>query len=162
MMIDSPPAAVAAPAYAHASATFEVKVALPMPQAMTLFGPERERVWAGKDWDPHFLYPSPPADQNGAVFTVLHGDRSSIWVTSQHDPARGYIQYVVFQPGLMTTTIDIWFNRDGNGARASVTYTRTALSPEANEHVPVLIQGDRQKGPEWESQIAAYLRAGGH
>jgi len=42
-----------------------------------LFGPNGERAWAGKHWDPAFVYPLPAHDVEGAVFTVSHGPFSA-------------------------------------------------------------------------------------
>jgi hypothetical protein len=45
------------PQLAHVSTTFRFQLAAPLARVAPLFGPEGERCWAGKDWDPHFLYP---------------------------------------------------------------------------------------------------------
>jgi len=61
---------------------FEFVVEAPMERAAPLFGPEGERCWAGERWDPKFVYPQPVKDEEGAVFTVLHGGQKSVWVIS--------------------------------------------------------------------------------
>ena len=46
---------------------FELTVPLPYAETAPLFGPEGERVWAGKHWNPQFLYPQTPHDEQGAT-----------------------------------------------------------------------------------------------
>lgn len=43
----------------HAKYSFEFEVAEPFGPVAPLFGPEGERAWAGKEWEPEFLYPQP-------------------------------------------------------------------------------------------------------
>jgi hypothetical protein len=45
----------------------------PFAKAAPLFGPEGERAWAGKHWNPEFIHPQPARDVEGAVFTIQHG-----------------------------------------------------------------------------------------
>lgn len=162
MSPDAPPAAVTLPARAHATVSFEFTIEAPMAYAAPLFGPQGERAWAGDDWDPQFIYPTPPRDVQGAVFTLAHGQHPSVWVNTRFDLVQGRMQYVVFLAGLMVTTIDVALEPDGAGTRARVTYTRTALSPAADEHVGELSRADAIKGPQWHDAIAALLRAQAH
>ena len=74
----TPPAPVA---LAHVSNSFHFLVHAPLGRAAPLFGPEGERVWAGEEWNPQFLYPQPAKDVPGAVFTVQQGDRKSVWIS---------------------------------------------------------------------------------
>lgn len=54
----------------HAIDTFRFQLAAPLGRVAPLFGPEGERCWAGKHWNPQFLHPQPARDTEGAVFTV--------------------------------------------------------------------------------------------
>ena len=58
---------------AHVSNSFQFVVRTPLYRAAALFGPEGERCWAGRHWNPEFLYPQPGKDVQGAVFTIQHG-----------------------------------------------------------------------------------------
>ena len=62
------------PSRAHVSNSFSFTVNAAMHDAAPLFGPEGERVWAGDDWNPQFVFPIPARDVEGAVFTVRHGE----------------------------------------------------------------------------------------
>ncbi len=123
-----------------------------------LFGPNGERAWAGKHWDPQFVYPQPANDTEGAVFTIQHGPFTATWVTTQFDMDDRHFQFVYFMPGLMVTDIDVRFEPVNPDATAvNVVYTRTALTPEGNQHVTAMTEGDKTAGKEWQQAIDEYL-----
>jgi hypothetical protein len=127
-------------------------------EAAALFGPEGERPWAGKHWDPQFIFPLPARDEQGAVFTIKHGPLSAVWVVAQHDVEARHFHYVYFISNLMVTTIDVRFAVvDASTTRVHVTYARTAMTPEGDEHVAAMSKGDRQSGAEWQEALDAYL-----
>lgn len=146
---------------ARIQTTFDFVVHAPIAQTMPLFGPEGERPWAGKHWHPKFLYPQPAADVQGAVFTIQHGPLNAVWVNTLFDKEARHFQYVYFLPGLMVTVIDVRFKPSGADSTAvNVVYTRTALTPEGNEHVKTMSEDDKTAGPDWEHAIEAYLSKG--
>ena len=137
---------------------FDLKVRLPYPDAAPLFGPEGERVWAGKHWNPQFVYPQPAHDEQGAVFTVQHGPVTATWVNTLFDLEERHFIYAYFIPGIMVTTIDVRFTPAGADAtKVHVVYMRTALTAEGNEHVTALTAGDKSAAHEWQQAIDAYL-----
>ena len=126
--------------------------------AAPLFGPVGERAWAGEDWNPQFVFPTPARDVEGAVFTVQHGEHTAVWINTVFDLETGRMQYVYVLADLLATTIDVRLHAiDRTHTRVDVTYTRTALRPEANEHVLHMGKHDGEQGPEWEAAIHAYL-----
>src|SRR5271166_5754869 len=71
----------------HVRTSFDFVVHAPYSVTAPLFGPEGERAWAGKHWDPEFIFPKPArpqtsSDVEGAVFTVRHGPLSAVWVNT--------------------------------------------------------------------------------
>jgi hypothetical protein len=143
---------------AHVRNEFEFTVHAPYRVAAPLFGPEGERAWGGEQWDPHFLYPQPAEDIPGAVFTVQHGHHRSYWVNTAFDFDARHVQYVYVIPDVMTTLIDIHFTEtDAANFKVDVAYERTALNPEANEHVRDAGNSDRNSGKEWSTTINEYL-----
>ena len=143
---------------ARTQTEFDLTVRLPYPQAAALFGPEGERPWAGKHWDPKFLYPQPARDTEGAVFTIHHGPFDAVWVNTAFSLDARHFQYVYFIPGILVTVIDVRFTpRDANSTAVHVTYTRTAITPEGNAHVAALTEGDKKAAPDWQQAIDAYL-----
>lgn len=137
---------------------FDLTVRLPYTEAAPLFGPEGERAWAGKHWDPHFVYPQPAHDEQGAVFSVQHGPVTATWVNTLFDLEGRHFIYAYFIPGIMVTTIDVRFTSpSADTTKVHVVYTRTALTHEGNEHVSALTAGDKSAAHEWQQSIEAYL-----
>lgn len=142
----------------HVSTSFDLMVHAPYAKAAPLFGPEGERAWAGKHWNPEFIHPQPAADVEGAVFTIQRGDRKAVWVNTAFDVEGRHFQYVYFLPDLLVTVIDVRFRPEGADATAvHVVYTRTALTPAGNEHVTAMSEGDKTAGGEWQKAIDEYL-----
>jgi hypothetical protein len=95
----------------------------------------------------------------GAVFRVRHGGHTSLWVNTLFDLGGGRMQYVSMLGDLVVTTIDVRLHAiDAAHTKADVTYVRTALRPEASEHVAELGKHDRDQGKLWEAAINAYLQ----
>ena len=143
---------------AHTETSFDLVVHAPYVETAALFGPEGERVWAGKHWDPQFVYPQPGRDEQGAVFTVAHGPLQAVWVIARHDVEARQFQYVYVLGGLMVCTIDVRFTPvDAGSTGVHVTYARTAVNPEGDAHVAAMTEGDRGAGREWQTAIDQYL-----
>jgi hypothetical protein len=123
-----------------------------------LFGPNGERGWAGKHWNPEFIHPQPGADVEGAVFTVQHGPYRAVWVNTLFDVEARHFQYVYFLPDLIVSVIDVRFKPDGaDSTKVNVVYARTAITPPGNEHVAAMSEIDRTAGKDWQVAIDAYL-----
>ena len=150
----------ASEAVMHTSTSFDLMVHLPLAETAPLFGPEGERPWAGKHWDPQFIHPQPARDEAGAVFTMKHGPMSALWVITQFDVAARHFQYAYFIPDIMATTIDVRFTvLDATTTRVNVVYARTAMTPAGNEHVAAMTEGDKRSGKVWQEEIDQYLAA---
>jgi hypothetical protein len=146
---------------AHTRNEFSFNVDAPFEQVVPLFGAHEERKWAD-GWDPQFVYPTPARDQEGMVFKVAHGQRSSVWINTALDLAAGHIQYAHVLNDAMATMIDIHATRQGpQKTTVTVVYERTALTPEANEHVQHSTKGDENAGKEWGEAMNAYFAKAG-
>jgi len=155
-------AARAADAPVQVKNSFSFKVQAPLREIAPLFGPEGERCWAGKHWNPVFVWPQPAKDTPGAVFTVQHGEHTSVWVNTVFDLAAGRMQYVAMIPGAMTFTVDVRLTAEGASVtKVEVTYTRTALDARLNEDTQAMGKRDRANGPYWKRDIEAALQNGG-
>jgi hypothetical protein len=145
----------------HTRNEFSFTVDAPFEQVVPLFGANEERKWA-HDWDPQFVYPSPARDQQGEVFTVAHGHYSSVWINTALELTTGHIQYAYVLNDAMATLIDIHATRQGpQKTGVTVVYERTALIPDANEHVQHFAKGDENAGKEWEEAMNAYFTKSG-
>jgi len=147
----------------HVSTSFDLVVHALYAETAPLFGPEGERVWAGNDWNPQFLYPQPAQDSEGAVFTIQRGPLNVVWVNTLFDLEARHFQYVYFITDVMVTTIDLRFMPVSNeSTQVNVIYTRTALTPEGNKRVAAMRDHDTHAGKDWQEQIDAYLRSRNH
>lgn len=145
---------------AHARSEFTFTVQAPMAEAFPLFGPEGERPWAGPHWDPQFVWPTPAKDMEGAVFRLHHGHHSATWVNTAFDAHAGRAAYVYIIDGKLATRIDVQLTPENAATtRVRVMYERTALDPSVNPDVEDMARGDPKMGPEWERDIAAYLKS---
>jgi hypothetical protein len=143
---------------AHVRDEFDFTVHAPYRATAPLFGPEGERAWAGGHWNPRFLYPLPARDTQGAVFTVQHGHHYAYWVNTAFDMDARHFQYVYIVPEVMATLIDVRFSEiDPATTKVNVAYERTALNPDANQHVLEAGSSDRNNGNEWGTAINDYL-----
>ena len=144
------------PVSGHAGTEFRFSVNLPYDEAFPLFGAWAEQQWA-PDWKPHFVYPNPPVDREGAVFQVNHRSHSSLWIMTRFDSATGHVQYAFVINIAVMTRIDIEVKRNGSDKTdVSVAYEWTAIDASAAEQVGVLAKQHEGAGAEWERQINAY------
>ena len=142
----------------HTRTESELTVRAPYNIAFPLFGPAGERSWAGADWNPQFIYPSPAADVHGTVFTVKHGPYQAVWVNTAYDVEGHRIQYAYVISNVMVATISLAFlSQDSASTTVTVVYERTALSVAANDLVRQFGAADRARGADWERAINAYL-----
>jgi hypothetical protein len=145
----------------HTRTEFSFTVDAPFDQVAPLFGADEERKWAA-GWNPQFIYPTPAGDQQGMVFKVAHGQFTSAWVNTALDLAVGHIQYAYVLNDAMAVLIDIHLTRQSaQKTGVTVVYERTALLPEANEHVQHFTKGDAGAGKEWGDAINSYFAKAG-
>jgi hypothetical protein len=151
--------ALAPTSQTHVRTAFDLTVRASYEVAFPLFGSNGERSWAGDDWNPQFVYPSPAADVPGAVFTIKHGAHQAVWVNTVFDRQGRHIQYAYLISDVMVTTIDLTFvPLDAATTKVSVIYERTALNVAANDEVRKFGTIDQARGTDWEKAINAYLR----
>jgi HAMP domain-containing protein len=145
----------------RAKSEFIFIVRAPLAVAFPLFGPEGERPWAGRDWDPQFFYPTPARDMEGAVFRIRRGHREAIWVNTIFDIQAGHAAYVSIIDKKIATRIDVQLRQiDPQTTSVRVMYERTALDSSAEDEVEEMARTDPQMGREWEKSISDYLARG--
>jgi hypothetical protein len=143
----------------HVRHDFTLTVPAPYARTFPLFGADRERVWS-PGWAPVFVYPDPAADTAGMVFTVSHEHLRSVWVNTAFDAGTGHVQYVSVIAGALVTVIDMHVRAlDAGHTGVTVSYERTALAPEAAEHVRALGDRDAASGPAWQEALSRYVNA---
>jgi hypothetical protein len=129
-----------------------------------LFGPVREAEWA-PDWSPRFIHPAQAVQREGAVFTTTtaHG-RDRVWLLTTYDITNGRVEYVVMTPAFTANEIKIRVVPDGEQhCKATITYRRSALTPEGNEEVAKLdAHWAEEQRIHWEMAINEALAKGRH
>ena len=141
----------------HTRTEFSFTVDAPFDQVAPLFGANEERKWA-PDWNPQFVHPIPAHDRQGMVFTVPKGQFASVWVNTAFDLEAGHTQYAYLVSEIMATLIDIHLTRISvQKTGVSVVYERTALVPEANQHVQHFTDEDAVAAKEWSDAINSYF-----
>ncbi|HVP55886.1 MAG TPA: hypothetical protein VMU45_12920 [Candidatus Eisenbacteria bacterium] len=144
---------------AHTSERFNLVIAQPYSEIFPLFGAHEERKWA-IGFDPEFLYPVPPHDQPGMVFTTVQDGLRRVWTNTAFDASTGHVQYVYWIANTMAARIDIHIENSGaRDTRVHVVYERTSLRAEANELVLQMAQADATCGPRWTEMIDEYFRS---
>lgn len=134
-------------------ATMILHLAAPPGTAFPLFDPVNETKW-DPQWKPQLLG---PAVKEGLVFLTQDERGRSTWLLDRYDPAAHVIRYVVNAPDLLDE-IDIAVQPDGAARSiATVTYTRTSLSPAGDDQVRFLQKHFPQHAPHWESAINSVL-----
>lgn len=139
----------------HARSEFEFVAHGPYDAVFPPFGANGERVWAGKSWNPHFVYGGKQRDEAGSVFTIPHGHlTTATWITTAFDASAGHVQYAIFLRDEMVTLIDIHVSRrTPSETLVNVAYEHTALRAGANDHVQHLAEGERNAGKHWQAAI---------
>ncbi len=140
----------------HTREHFSLTANAPFDIAWPLFGADRERVWA-PDWEPVFLWPKKPFDQEGMVFKVPHGERTAIWVNTAFDRVTRRIQYVYVIPDVVVTVITLALVPARESTNIDVLYERTSLAAAANDIVRDMAARDHLAGKEWSRQINTHL-----
>jgi hypothetical protein len=151
---------IASAAQAREHAETSIVFALPAPPALAfpLFGPVRESEWS-PHWKPHFLYPPEGSQAAGAVFTTGPDQNQTIWVLAVYDEAAFRIQYLILQPGMCATTLDVVLRPAAdNTSEASVTYRQTALSEAGDKYVQEFAAEFPSEREHWQHAVSQRLR----
>lgn len=129
-----------------------------------LFGPVREAEWA-PGWSPRFIHPAQGAQEEGVVFTTTSGhSKDRLWLFTAYDVREGRVEYVVVTPEITASEIQIRVVPDGEQhCKATITYRRSALTPEGNEEVAKLdAHWAKEQQIHWEKAINEALAKGRH
>ena len=139
------------------ASNFRLTANAPFDVAWPLFGADKERVWA-PDWEPVFLWPEKPFDQEGMVFRVR---------ARRQDRGLGQHRIRPFGTADSIRLCDSGCGGHGDHARAhagiaarrnvDVVYERTALAERQMKLVRDMAARDRVAGTEWSQQINGYL-----
>jgi hypothetical protein len=143
--------------------SFTIALNGPVAGVTPLFGPVREAEWA-PEWSPRFIHPAQGAQEEGVVFTTSGHSKDRLWLLTAYDVREGRVEYVVVIPALTASEIKIRVVPDGEKhCKATITYRRSALTPEGNEEVAKLdADWAKEQRIHWEKAINAALAKGWH
>src|SRR5262245_54304415 len=144
--------------------SFTISLDGPVADVTPLFGPVREAEWA-PEWSPHFIHPPQGAQEEGVVFTTTSGhSKDRLWLLTAYDVTEGRVEYVVVTPALVASQIKIRVVPNGEQqCKATITYRRSALTPEGNEEVAKLdADWAKEQQIHWEKAINGTLTKARH
>ena len=143
----------------HAEASITIDLNAPPAVVLPLFGPIREAEWA-HGWNPAMLFPTDGRQPAGSVFTTDNLGTDIVWVLARFDERALEVEYVQVLPKKWAGQILIQLKPSGQGhTQATVTYKRTALSPEADQGVQAFASHFPNQRDHWESAINERLHA---
>jgi len=144
---------------AHSEASITINLEAAPAVALPLFGPVREAEWA-RGGSPVMLYPGAGKQPVGSVFTTADKSNDVVWVMTQFDERTLEVDYAQVFPNVWAGEILIRLKAVGkNRTLATVTYRRTALSPEADEGVEAFGRHFPQQREHWQNAINQRLRS---
>jgi hypothetical protein len=130
---------------------------LPLAEAVPLFTPEGERLWAGSSWDPIYAIPEAARDHSapGTVFTTESTGGSATWIVLERSSSG--MRYARVAPGRIAGTITVTCTEtaEPGQTRVSVTYDVTSLSPEGAVFVEELEATYEEFLEDWRQQVIA-------
>jgi hypothetical protein len=143
--------------------SFTIALNGPVADVTPLFGPVREAEWA-PEWSPRFIHPAQGAQEEGAVFTTSGHSKDRLWLLTAYNVREGRVEYVVVTPALTASEIKIRVVPHGEQhCKATITYRRSALTPEGNEEVAKLdADWAKEQRVHWEKAINGALAKGRH
>jgi len=143
------------PAVEQRTKSFTIALNGSVADVTPLFGPVREAEWA-PDWSPRFIHPAEGVQREGVVFTTASSDgKDRVWLLTTYDVGNGRVEYVVVTLAFTANEIKIRVVADGEQrCKATITYRRSALTPEGNEEVAKLdAQWAEEQRIHWEQAI---------
>lgn len=130
---------------------------LPPADAVSLFTPEGERLWAGSEWDPAYPMPGGADDASapGTIFTTESESGTATWIVLDHSDYE--MRYARVVPGRIAGTITVACVEaaEPDQTRVSVTYDVTSLSPEGAAFIKELEATYDQFLDDWRQHIIA-------
>ena len=133
-----------------------VRVALAPADALGLFTPSGERLWAA-GWNPRFPAAAEDETAPGTVFTTDHDDVTTTWIVVARDRERSITYSNVSEAGRASLIrVSCEPGPDGTTS-ATVSYDITALNESGAAWLHEFAAGYPQYLEHWEHAIAAAL-----
>lgn len=116
-------------------------------EVFPLLCPELERAWL-PGWDYRMIHSKSGAAEHGAVFETSHAQGQTLWVMTEHQPAKR-VAFARFQPDGVLVQIEITLGRHHDGSTAvCIDYTSTPTTDAARA---ILAKASEQ---DWLAQMS--------
>jgi hypothetical protein len=145
--------------------SYTQRIEAPPRVVFPLICPVRESEWLD-GWADGFelIYSASGVAEKNCVFrTYGHGDPEMIWTISEHDHARGVVEFVRVMAGLVASTLRVTIADGGDGTSAvDITYVITPISDEGGRYAAARYEGEEflDSIRWWETSLNHYLRTG--
>ena len=140
--------------------TYKQHLAASASKVFPLLCPVREADWID-GWNPVLVLTQCGTAEQDCVFITDAKVHDSIWYTTRHDPARGFVEMIKITPGVTACKLTIRVRPAKPGSEAEVTYTHTSLGPEGDVFISSFTaEYYVQFMKEWESRMNHYLKNG--
>lgn len=133
------------------------EIGLAPADAMELFTPEGERVWAGEHWDPRYpaaLVHGATGGERGTVFVTAHDGEATIWVAMGRDADS--VTYARVPPRRLAGIVSVRCTpaRD-EATNVEVTYDTSSLSDAADAELDRFAGGYDAFVASWQHELRA-------
>ena len=143
----------------HVEASITIDLEAAPSVVLLLFGPIREAEWA-HGWSPVMVYPSDGRQLPGSVFTTADERIDVVWIMTRFDERAREVEYAQVLPGVWAGEISIRLKETAKRhTQATVIYSRTALSAEADRVVDSFGRHFPEQRDHWQDAINRRLRA---
>jgi hypothetical protein len=145
--------------------SYTQRIEAPPEVVFPLICPVREAEWLD-GWADGFelIYSASGFAEKNCVFrTYGHGEPEMIWTVSEHDQARGVVEFVRVTAGLAACTLRVTIGDGGDGTSGvGIVYVITPVSDEGERVAAARYGSEELLGSVrwWETSLNHYLRAG--
>jgi len=134
----------------------QIKLDLPVAEAMHHFTPEGEEAWVD-DWVPKYIHPTSKTTTQGMFFTTEHGGETTYWSCLNWEPENGFVKYLRLNPGSRVSFVSVQLTAlSANETQVDVTYAVKPLV-EMAEGIPTQEQFSEHIG-SWKGLVEALPR----
>jgi len=139
--------------------TYTQRLVAPPETVFPLLCPVREREWA-RGWDPVAVWSHSGVVEPDCVF-VTPGEPPAVWVVTEVDPERLFVEMVKVTPGVTACRLTIQLEPAPGGSAAHVCYRHTSLGPRGDEFVASFTDAAYESFmKEWERELNHFLSTG--
>jgi hypothetical protein len=145
----------------RASRTYVQKIQGPIEKVFPLYCPVRESEWV-PGWDPIVVFSESGVVEPDCVFMTKADGTEAIWLVTQVDQSKGFVEMVKVVPGSTVCKLQIKATAvSEQETSAEITYCQTSLGPEGDRAVEEFTETYYKAFmKEWENFMNHFLETG--